>query len=209
MESNGLIAQDVLDALSYRSTLAQSLKQISLRRTPLEIILQDIAQYRESYINTLIMENLIGSRFKSDDSILRKYEKTLRTGGVFKQCFNDVLGFRLRLNTYPSEFPDYFRIADLRNGKQTDDGYRAIHLYYQRDSHSYPIEIQLWCGQDYWFNIWSHQYVYKYRSAKVGRALYQEYCAGKITTEQEFQARMIQEVQNRGGQNDLCCGKGL
>ena len=49
MESNGLIAQDVLDALSYRSTLAQSLKQISLRRTPLEIILQDIAQYRESY----------------------------------------------------------------------------------------------------------------------------------------------------------------
>ena len=83
MESNGLIAQDVLDALSYRSTLAQSLKQISLRRTPLEIILQDIAQYRESYINTLIMENLIGSRFKSDDSILRKYEKTLRTGGGF------------------------------------------------------------------------------------------------------------------------------
>ena len=26
----------------------------------------------------------------------RKYEKTLKTGGGFKQCFNDILGFRLK-----------------------------------------------------------------------------------------------------------------
>lgn len=197
MSTNSLIERDALDALSYHSKLGQSLKQISLRNTPIETILQDIAQYRESYINTLIMENLIGSRFKSDDSILRKYEKTLCTGGGFKQCFNDVLGFRLRLDEYPSEFPDFFRVVDLRNGKQIDDGYRAIHLYYQRDNRSYPIEIQLWCGKDFWFNTWSHQYVYKYRSAATGKALYQEYCEGKITTEQDFQNR-LKEVQNYG-----------
>ena len=199
VETNELIQRDALDALSYRSALGQSLKQISLRKTPLETILQDIAQYRESYINTLILENLIGSRFKSDDSILRKYEKTLRTGGGFKQCFNDVLGFRLRLEAYPDEFPNYFRVVDLRHGKQIDDGYRAIHLYYQRDSYSYPIEVQLWCGQDYWFNTWSHRYIYKYRSSEIGRILYQEYCARKITTEQEFQESMISEVQKYGG----------
>ncbi|MEI3141422.1 MAG: hypothetical protein V8S34_07740 [Lawsonibacter sp.] len=82
--------------------------------------------------------------------------------------------------------------------------------YYQlRDNRSYPIELQLWCGQDYQFNIWSHRYVYKYHPAQVGRALHQAYCAGMLPTEQAFLARLTQEVQNRGGQNDLCCGKGL
>ena len=148
---NEFIDRTTLDALSYRSSLGQSLKQISLRKTPLHLILQDIERYRESYIDTLIQENLIGSRFKSEDSIMRKYEKTLRTGGGFKQCFNDVLGFRLKFEDYPETFPEFYRVVDLRNGKKIDDGYRAIHLYYQRDSWSYPIEM-LWCGRDYLFN---------------------------------------------------------
>ena len=47
------------------------------------------------------------------------------------------------------------------------------------------------------FNTWSHQYVYKYRSAATGKALYMEYCEGKIATEQDFQNR-LKEVQNYG-----------
>jgi len=184
------IPKETLDALSYRSTLGRSLKQISLRATPLETILEDIAKYRASYIDTLVQENLIGSRFKSDDSIIRKYEKTLRTNGGFKQCFNDVLGFRLRFEEYPSEFPDYFRIVDLRSGKLVDDGYRAIHLYYQRDNLAYPIEVQLWCGNDYYFNLWSHKYVYKYRTPETGKKLYQEYAEGKIRDERDFLKRL-------------------
>ena len=156
------IPKETLDILSYKSTLGKSLKQISLRETPLQKILEDIERYRASYIDVLIQENLIGSRFKSDDSIMRKYGKTIRTGGGFKQCFNDVLGFRLRFEQYPEEFPDYFRVVDLRKGKKVDDGYHAIHLYYQRDNLAYPIEIQLWCGVDYLFNIWSDRYIYKY-----------------------------------------------
>ena len=78
------ISKEILDTLSHTSTLGRSLKQISLRQTPLEEILADIARYR------------------------------------------------------------------------------AIHLYYQRDNLAYPIEVQLWCGEDYQFNIWSHQYVYTY-----------------------------------------------
>lgn len=198
MGQNIFIEQDALDLLSYRSTLGKSLKQISLRHTPLECILKDIAQYREGYINTIVQENLIGFRFKSDDSIIRKYEKTIKTNGGFKQCFNDILGFRLHFDSYPDTFPDYFRVVDLRNGKRIDDGYRAIHLYYQRDSFSYPIEIQLWCGDDYWFNAWSHQYIYKYCSPEVGRMLYQEYSAGRITSELQFQKQVEQEVTKHG-----------
>ena len=184
------IPKETLDALSYRSTLGRSLRQISLRATPLEIILEDIAKYRASYIDALVQENLTGSRFKSNDSILRKYEKTLRNNGGFKQCFNDVLGFRLRFEEYPVEFPDYFRVVDLRNGKRVDDGYRAIHLYYQRDNLSYPLEVQLWCGDDYQFNLWSHKYVYKYQALEIGKRLHQDYAEGTLRSEQDFLHRL-------------------
>ena len=45
-------------------------------------------------------------------------------------------------------------------------------IYYQRDNLAYPIEVQLWCGKDYYFNLWSHQYVYKYKSSEIGQKLY-------------------------------------
>lgn len=180
------ISKEILDELSYRSTLGQSLKQISLSKTPLEKIIQDIGRYRANYVDILIQENLIGSRFKSDDSIYRKYKKTLENHGGFKQCFNDVLGFRLHIEKYPAVFPEYFRVVDLRKGKKIDDGYRAIHLYYQRDNHAYPIEIQLWCGEDFQYNIWSHRHIYKYDDARIGKEMYDFYIKNQITTEDDF-----------------------
>lgn len=192
------ISKEILDELSYESTLGQSLKQISLSQTPLEKIIQDIGKYRAGYVDILIQENLIGSRFKSDDSIYRKYAKTIKNHGGFKQCFNDVLGFRLHLDEYPSEFPEYFRVVNLRNGKKIDDGYRAIHLYYQRDNLAYPIEIQLWCGKDYQFNVWSHRHIYKYDTPEIGKAMYELYQEGEIQNEQEF----LKQLENlRGEQN--------
>ena len=41
------ISKEVLDILSYHSTLGRSLKQISLRKTPLPIILDDIEKFPE------------------------------------------------------------------------------------------------------------------------------------------------------------------
>lgn len=94
----------------------------------------------------------------------------------------------------PMVFPEYFRVVDLRNGKKIDDGYRAIHLYYQRDSYSYPIEIQLWCGQDCKFNIWAHKHTYKYKSAEVGKLLYELYIKNEINSEEEFMSK-LKEVE--------------
>lgn len=111
-----------------------------------------------------------------------------------------MLGFRLKLEEYPTEFPAYFRVVDLREGKQTDDGYRAIHLYYQRDNLAYPIEIQLWCGSDYLFNVWSHKHIYKYKIAALGKELYTEYQQGLISSEEAFvkRARELEENCNGG-----------
>ena len=187
---DNLISKEILEQLSYKSKLGKSLKQISLRSTNLQDIIDDIGSYRSNYIDVLVGENLIGSRFKSNDSIMRKYKKTLENNGGFKQCFNDVLGFRLKLDTYPTEYPEYFRVVDLSNGKLIDDGYRAVHLYYQRDNLAYPIEIQLWCEKDHIFNVWSHKHTYKYKTPAIGKKLYEEYKLGTIMSEKGFIERL-------------------
>ena len=125
------------------------------------------------------------------------------TMGIEDQCIPgnsgslNVLGFRLKMDEYPVNYPEYFRVVDLRQGKKVDDGYRAIHLYYQRDNLAYPIEIQLWCGADYYFNVWSHQHLYKYKDPELGKLLYKEYQSGQIKSETDFLARM--EAMERNG----------
>lgn len=94
------------------------------------------------------------------------------------------------MDCYPEEFPEDFRVVDLRKGKQIDDGYRAIHLYYQRDSLVYPIEIQLWCGDDYQFNIWSHTLAYKYVDGVIGAELYKKYKSRQINSALEFRTEL-------------------
>lgn len=115
---------------------------------------------------------------------------SLRKTALSDILVDDVLGFRLYFEEYPETFPEYFRVVDLRKGKKTDDGYRAIHLYYQKDNLAYPIEIQLWCAEDYQFNIWSHKMVYKYHTAEIGKQLYEKYRSGSIKSEEEFRGEM-------------------
>ena len=42
------ISKEILDELSYTSTLGSSLKQISLSKTPIDKIIVDIAKYRSN-----------------------------------------------------------------------------------------------------------------------------------------------------------------
>lgn len=51
---NLFIPKEILDILSYKSTLGRNLKQISFRETPLKNILEVIGRYRASYIDVLI-----------------------------------------------------------------------------------------------------------------------------------------------------------
>ena len=73
-----------------------------------------------------------------------------------------------------------------------------IHLYYQRDNKAYPIEIQLWCGKDYYFNMWSHRHVYKYKKPEVGKKLYEMFEAGSIQKEEEFLLQLQILEENNG-----------
>ena len=44
----------------------------------------------------------------------------------------------------------------MSHGKSVDDGYRGVHLYFQKDNLHYPIEIQFNTLYDRQLNNWLH-----------------------------------------------------
>lgn len=76
--------------------IRKKFKQISLRKTPLPIILDDIEKYRASYIDTIFQENLIGSRFKSEDSIKRKYVYKYKNPEIGYQLYRKYVDGKIK-----------------------------------------------------------------------------------------------------------------
>ena len=73
-------------------------------------------------------------------------------------------GFRAFCDSYDQILEEesvQFRIADMSSGKAVDDGYRGIHVYYQKSGKYYPIEIQFNTLFDRQLNNWLHDYLYK------------------------------------------------
>ncbi|MFI3325850.1 MAG: hypothetical protein R3Y35_06720 [Clostridia bacterium] len=69
---------------------------------------------------------------------------------------------------------------------------------FTKDNLAYPIEIQLWCGKDYLFNVWSHKHTYKYKSTKIGADLYKLFEEGKINNEEDFLTELARLEDSNG-----------
>ena len=112
-----------------------------------------------------------------------------------EKVFNDILGLRITLDSYEIldmiEIPPSVTVADMRNGKAKDDGYRGIHVYVQKSHFHYPIEIQFVTEKDKFFNQILHDEVYKYvDDALVGSKLRALYDAGKIICREDFRKEL-------------------
>ena len=97
-------------------------------------------------------------RVKSLDSILLKYDRYYPDHQT-RKVFNDILGFRAFCDGYDQileEESSQFQIADMSSGKAVDDGYRGVHVYYQKSGKHYPIEIQFNTLFDRQLNNWLH-----------------------------------------------------
>ncbi len=107
-----------------------------------------------------------------------------------RKVFNDVLGFRAFCDSYDQildEDSSQFRIADMSSGKAVDDGYRGIHVYYQKSGKHYPIEIQFNTLFDGQLNNWLHDYLYKKSyPIETGCIMREKYESGLIRNEHEF-----------------------
>ena len=128
-------------------------------------------------------------RVKSLDSILLKYDRYYPDHQT-RKVFNDILGFRAFCDSYDQileEESSQFRIADMSSGKAVDDGYRGVHVYYQKSGKHYPIEIQFNTLFDRQLNNWLHDYLYKKDyPLETGRIMREKYESGLIRNEHEF-----------------------
>ena len=116
-------------------------------------------------------------------------------GLVYKESENIPASITLRRMTTKedkmrmrNETEDKIRVVDMSKGKTRDDGYRGVHVYYQKDNFHYPIEIQFNTYYDRQFNDWMHDKFYKRGySDQVGIILRKLYEGGKIKSLKEFE----------------------
>ena len=137
----------------------------------------------------ILSDIAIDYRVKSLDSILLKYDRYYPDHQT-RKVFNDILGFRAFCDSYEQILEEKFlgfRIADMSSGKAVDDGYRGVHVYYQKSGQHYPIEIQFNTMFDRQFNNWLHDYLYKKNyPIETGRIMREKYESGLIRNEHEF-----------------------
>lgn len=111
-----------------------------------------------------------------------------------RKVFNDILGLRAFCDSYDQILEgksSQFRIADMSNGKAVDNGYRGVHVYYQKSGKHYPIEIQFNTMFDRQFNNWLHDYLYKKKySIETGKVMREKYENGFIRNEHEFKEEL-------------------
>lgn len=183
---------NMIDNISYQTQLGKSLKN-TLRKFDKEALFDEI----DSLIMHMIEneENIKEEHgVKSLQSCYLKYDKYFPSTQIEK-VFNDVLGIRIIVDSYDVvdniKLPDFVKMADMRNGKANDDGYRAVHMYYQKNHFYYPIEIQFMTSKDRLFNEWLHIFLYKYiKDNTIGVRLRILYEQGYIINEDDFRREM-------------------
>ena len=180
----------ILEKLSHKSELGINLKK-NLHYFDKKTLLEEIIKVNEWYDEFAELHNLaLDYRIKSVQSAMLKYDRYYPDHQA-RKVFDDLLGFRSLCDNYEDvlvlkDIPE-LRVADMSNGKANDDGYRGIHVYYQKDGHHYPIEIQYNTYYDRQFNNWLHKFIYKknYKD-EVGLQLRKMYESAKIQTERDF-----------------------
>ena len=188
LKLNGL-SIEILERLSYESDLGISLKK-NLHYFDKARLIKELSEMAEWYDEQTILEEVaLDYRVKSIESILSKYHRYYPNTQT-RKVFNDILGFRAFCDSYDSILDlnkGTFRIADMSKGKAKDDGYRGVHVYFQKNSRCYPIEIQFNTLYDRQLNNWLHDYLYKkdYPN-ELGKSIRKLYEDGEIRNENEF-----------------------
>jgi Region found in RelA / SpoT proteins. len=189
LKLNGL-SVGILERLSFRSTLGKSLKQ-NLHYFDYDELMEELCSAAYWLQERPELEDIaLDYRVKSKDSIELKYHRYYPNRQV-RQVFNDLLGFRAFCDSYDQllgSCSEVFRIVDMSKGKSNDDGYRGVHLYYQKDNFHYPIEVQFNTLYDRQLNNWLHTFLYKKGYPdEVGQKMRKEYEGGRIRNVEDFQ----------------------
>ncbi len=188
LKMNGL-SVEILNALSFESHLGISLKK-NLHYFDKDLLIAELMTMTDWLDEQEVLSDIaLDYRVKSLDAILLKYDRYYPNHQT-RKVFNDILGFRAFCDSYDQSLKEEasgFRIADMSNGKSLDDGYRGVHVYYQKSGKHYPIEIQFNTLFDRQLNNWLHDYLYKKNyPIDIGKIMRKKYEHGLIRNEHEF-----------------------
>lgn len=199
LQMNGLSVA-LLETLSFESRLGIPLKR-NLHYFDKNALLQELTAMTEWFDEQPLLGDIaLDYRIKSIESIHSKYERYYPDHQT-RKVFNDILGFRAFCGDYEEllhfDSPQ-FRVADMSHGKAHDDGYRGVHLYYQKSGMHYPIEIHFNTLYDRQLNNWLHDYLYKKSvPERVGQTLRERYENGRIRNEAEFKEALNDVLSGR------------
>lgn len=198
LKMNGL-SFEILDEFSFESQLGMPLKK-NLHYFNKELLIAELIAITEWLDEQEVLSSIaLDYRVKSLDSILLKYDRYYPDHQV-RKVFNDILGFRAFCDSYDQiveEKSSKFRIADMSKGKAIDDGYRGVHVYYQKSGKHYPIEIQFNTLFDRQLNNWLHDYLYKKKyPIETGRVMREKYENGLIRNKHEFKEVLNNVLSN-------------
>ena len=198
LKLNGL-SPEILDALSFESKLGIPLKK-NLHYFDKDLLLQELNDMTEWLDDQEVLAEIaLDYRIKCLDSIVLKYNRYYPDHQT-RKVFNDILGFRAFCDNYDYVLAfesDQFRVADMSGGKANDDGYRGVHVYYQKTGRHYPIEIQFNTLFDRQLNNWLHDYLYKKDLPdSIGREMRNKYECGLIKNENDFKEVLNDVLSN-------------
>lgn len=198
LELNGLTLQ-MLNELSYKSQLGISLKR-DLRYFDISLLKDELQKIVSWYDEQTVLHDLaLDYRIKSYQSAIMKLEKYFPDNQM-RKTFDDMLGFRCLCDSYNVLAfckEKQIRIANMTNGKANDDGYRGVHIYFQKSGLHYPIEIQFNTFYDRQFNNWLHKFIYKKNySSDIGKILRYNYEKGLIRNEECFKEKLEDVLRN-------------
>ena len=114
----------------------------------------------------------ISSRVKAINSVVYKIihyctEKNEKGHVPIEKCINDLLGYRIILDTdveyeevisYIKEIKEKNKLDGIKiiEANRANNDYRAIHIYFKLDNHSFKWELQIWLRKYEKGNIFSH-----------------------------------------------------
>lgn len=198
LKLNGL-SLEILDALSYESKLGIPLKK-NLHYFDKDLLLQELVDMADWFDDQAILADIaLDYRVKCLDSIIMKYDRYYPDHQT-RKVFNDILGFRAFCDNYDDVLTfesEQFRVADMSKGKAKDDGYRGVHVYYQKSGRHYPIEIQFNTLFDRQLNNWLHDNLYKKNLPdSIGKEMRLKYECGLIKNENDFKEVLKNVLSN-------------
>lgn len=153
---------NLLRELSIASSLNCNLHKVLAEDIDKNLIVRDLRKWEQLLS---IYKDYLGCKdikLITEDEILTRTTSSAedRALNVFTWLHN-MLTLTYIVDDYDIDYPNCYRIVDMRYGRVIQNGYRGVHMLWQLAKQYYPIQIKFFTKEDYFFNKWCESHIEK------------------------------------------------